>query len=390
MRILKIAMILAVLAGTVSELPIHAQNIATTVSESYLKAGSNELRSGFSIGISRDEEIPQVAVTKVKFSVTRKTLYLFKTYRLKVTVSPKKATDKTLTWASSNEAVATVDSDGVVTANAPGRATITATSINGKKAKCVVTVKVKKATSVKMNAKTKTLNTDTTYQLKATVYPSTATYKTVTWTSSNTSVCEVDSNGLVTAISPGTCTITAKSHNGKKATTKITVKFSKPYFSSRSGTDSENYKAYLAARQIITEKGWEYYPNDEFYLAKEIALYVAASIRGDGGTRYWTAYAGLVLKGGSCWANAHSYLFLAKELGLDVKTVAVRDGKLRAGLFEVRDYVTDARLGLIGFASDHMGIEYTYKGMTFYVEPQLGDIFIFKNNIYYLVVNPPE
>ena len=81
--------------------------------------------------------------------------------------------------------------------------------------------------SVKLNKTSATLYPgyiDNTITLKATVSPSNATVKTVTWTSSNTKVAKVDKQGKVTAVAPGTAKITAKSNNGKVATSTITVK----------------------------------------------------------------------------------------------------------------------------------------------------------------------
>ena len=80
-----------------------------------------------------------VAVTKVKLNKSSLTLDEGKTYRLKATVSPSNATNKTVKWTSSKKSVATVDSKGNVKAVAPGKATITAKS-GSKSAKCTVTV----------------------------------------------------------------------------------------------------------------------------------------------------------------------------------------------------------------------------------------------------------
>ena len=78
--------------------------------------------------------------------------------------------------------------------------------------------------SISLNKSSLSIKEGETYQLSATVRPSTATVKTVTWSSSNTSVASVDSNGMVTAVSAGTATITVWSSDGKKsATCTVTV-----------------------------------------------------------------------------------------------------------------------------------------------------------------------
>lgn len=170
------------------------------------------------------------AVTKVKLSSSKASLATGKKLTLKATVSPKKAANKKVTWTSSNKKVATVSSKGVVTAkNKTGTVTITAKAADGsgKKATCKVTV-VRKATSVKVAPTSVTLNAGAKKTLKATVAPSNATSKKVTWKSSNTKVAKVSSNGVVTAVKAGTATITATTADGSKKVAKCTVKVVKP------------------------------------------------------------------------------------------------------------------------------------------------------------------
>ena len=91
-------------------------------------------------------------------------------------------------------------------------------------------------TSVALNKTTLTLDTGKTSNLKATVYPSNAANKKCTWSSSNTSVATVDSNGKVTAKKAGTATITVKTSNGKTANCKVTVNLPTPQITSLSNT----------------------------------------------------------------------------------------------------------------------------------------------------------
>ena len=78
--------------------------------------------------------------------------------------------------------------------------------------------------SIKLNKNSKALNVGDTFTLTATVKPDNATDKSVTWSSSNTSVATVDENGAVTAVSEGTATITATASNGVEASCSVTVK----------------------------------------------------------------------------------------------------------------------------------------------------------------------
>ena len=162
-----------------------------------------------------------VDVTGVSLNKTDLTLNPGETFLLEATVSPSDATDKTVTWTSSNSGVASV-SGGVVTATAEGTATVTATA-GGKSAKCEVNVQhmVVDVTGISLNKTDLTLNPGGTFQLEATVSPSDATDKTVTWTSSDPSVVSVE-NGLVKAVSPGYATVTATA-GGKSARCEVTV-----------------------------------------------------------------------------------------------------------------------------------------------------------------------
>ena len=143
---------------------------------------------------------------------------------LTATVSPSNATNKTLTWSSSNTSVATV-SNGVVKAVGFGTATITAKSNNGKTASCSVTVNPIQPTGIKATPETSTLyGLNGTVKLSANVMPSNATNKAVTWSSNNTSVATVSSDGTVKAVGYGTAVITAKTVNGLTSNCTINVK----------------------------------------------------------------------------------------------------------------------------------------------------------------------
>lgn len=152
------------------------------------------------------------------------------TYALTATVYPSNATNKNVTWYSSDSSVATVSSSGLVTAFGAGTATISAITNNGKSASCTVSVYiVTDETSVDVESVYLNTNNIVLYgvgsmsYLTASVYPSNAENKTITWYSSNTSVASVDSFGNIKANGIGTATITATSYNGITATCNVTV-----------------------------------------------------------------------------------------------------------------------------------------------------------------------
>src|SRR5204863_7628143 len=135
-------------------------------------------------------------------------------------------TGRTLTWSSSNGAVATVSGSGVVTGAAVGTATITATS-EGKGGSATITVPTVPVATVTVAPPSAGLNTGQTVQLSATTRDSAGNVlagRVVTWGSSAPSVATVTSAGLVTGVAAGTATMTATSE-GKSGTSAITVTF---------------------------------------------------------------------------------------------------------------------------------------------------------------------
>ncbi len=149
---------------------------------------------------------------------------------LKVSVQPDDATDKGVTFTSSDDKVATVSADGVVKAVGEGTATVTVTTKDGGKT-ATSEITVVPATvavtgiTIKENSQEVTLEVGETAVIEYTITPEDATNQTVEWSSSDETVASIDATGTVTALKPGETTITAKTVNGgKTATSKITVK----------------------------------------------------------------------------------------------------------------------------------------------------------------------
>ena len=176
----------------------------------------------------------EITPTSVALNKTTLTLDIGRTSNLRATVYPSNAANKKCTWRSSNTSVATVDSNGKVTAKQVGTATITVKTANGKTASCNVTVQAV-PTSVSLNKTSLTLDVSKSYTLTKTVSPSNAV-TSYTWSSSNTRVATVDGNGKVTAKKAGTATITVKTSNGKTATCKVTVNLPAPQITGLANT----------------------------------------------------------------------------------------------------------------------------------------------------------
>ncbi len=184
-----------------------------------------------------------VAVTGVTLDKPSISIVEGQSDQLKATVAPANATNKKVSWDSSDKSIATV-SDGVVTAVKAGTATVTVTTQDGGfKATCQVTVTAKSVdpgtiavTGVSLDKTTLSLEEGATDQLTATVSPADATNKDVMWSSSDEGVATVK-DGLVTAIKAGTATITVTTQDGSfTATCQVTVTAKE----SEEGGDSED------------------------------------------------------------------------------------------------------------------------------------------------------
>lgn len=194
-----------------------------------------------------------VCVVTVTQSVTgislpsSKTMGVGTTAVLNAEIEPDYASNKKVTWKSSNTKIATVDQNGKITAkNTVGTCKITVTTDDGgKTATCVISVVIP-TTSVKLNKSTLSLDSGETETLKATVAPSDATDKKVTWSSSDTAVATVSSTGVVTAKSGGKATITAKTSGGQTAKCTVTVK------QSATGVNLDKSSLTLYASQTAT------------------------------------------------------------------------------------------------------------------------------------------
>lgn len=171
---------------------------------------------------ARVEKRTIILADKVILNATEMTLNTGESATLTATLSPEDTSDKSLTWASSNEEVAIVSHEGVVTAIKAGTATITVTTANGKSAICDVTV-IQLAEEIVINETEIKLNIGENITLTATIYPEDTTDKTIYWEIEDETIASVSEEGIVTALEEGTTTISASTQNGLIATCIITV-----------------------------------------------------------------------------------------------------------------------------------------------------------------------
>ena len=169
-----------------------------------------------------------VNVTGITINKQYVNLYKGEGVTLITTINPSDATNKKVSWSTSNKKVATVDQNGNVKAIGVGTAAITVTTADGNKSAAVKVTVIDKTTTINVekiniNRANYILTSGGSEQISYSVVPSNATNKNITWSSSNNKVVKVDSNGKLTGVSAGTATITAKSVSGITVTAKVKV-----------------------------------------------------------------------------------------------------------------------------------------------------------------------
>ena len=212
-------------------------------------------------------------VASVSVSPASATLRIGQTVQL--TATPKDAngnplTGRTITWGSSNTAVATVTGSGLVTGVVAGSATITATREGQSGAEAITVPAPAPVASVSVNPASASVQVGQTVQLVATPKDANGnplTGRTVTWGSSNTAVATVTASGLVTGLVVGSATITATSE-GQSASSAITVTAPAAgniYYTATTGLDA-NAGTLTSPFKTIAKGASVLKPGDKLYI----------------------------------------------------------------------------------------------------------------------------
>lgn len=179
--------------------------------------------------------VDPVAVTGISLDKTSLQLFVGESETLSATITPDNATSPSVSWDTSDKDVVTVD-NGVVTAVAAGKATVTAAS-SSFTAECVVEVKTIEAESLTFDVTSKLLTEDEPFIVNATILPEGTTYKEVEWSVSDPDVAKIEPfdavasdnvvSAKVTALKEGKADVTA-TINGIKAVCSVSVKSKEP------------------------------------------------------------------------------------------------------------------------------------------------------------------
>ncbi|MDD4778775.1 MAG: S8 family serine peptidase [Fermentimonas sp.] len=210
---------------------LSPQQIESIITDTAVDKGSSGRDNYYGFGLldfsAAVNRIAKVSVLVLSLDQAKIDLTIGDSTRLTANILPTNASNQNISWASDNPDVANVDSQGLVTAIAPGEATIIAISEDGgKTASCIIKVlaPIVHVSEIKMDREVLILTTGSTVQLTATVLPTDASKQTLSWASDNSMVATVNNNGLVTALGSGVATIIAVSEDGgKTAIVRVTV-----------------------------------------------------------------------------------------------------------------------------------------------------------------------
>ena len=180
-------------------------------------------RTAASVNVKVTQSVTAISVKTPEIQVT-----VNKSMQAKASAMPDTASDRKLTWISSDETIATVSSYGVITGKKAGTCTVTCASSSNPDVTGTVTVTVSQPVTKIENVngpEELSLLTGQSVQTKWSVQPADATDKSLTFKSRQPKIATVDANGVVTAVSRGTATIeaTAKDGSRKQGSVRITV-----------------------------------------------------------------------------------------------------------------------------------------------------------------------
>ncbi|MGN0163756.1 MAG: Ig-like domain-containing protein, partial [Candidatus Ornithomonoglobus sp.] len=205
-----------------------ANGVVTGVFEGTTTITATTADGGYSASCTVKVTKPTVYVTGIVINAEQLTVNVKETKKLTAAVTPADATDKTISFKSNNNAIASVSDDGTVTGVSPGTTLIQAISdtSSGKFiAFCTVTVPkpVVEVTSVKLDKSAVEIVEGKTVPVKAVIKPTNATYKNITWSTSDESIATVSQDGYITAQGVGEAVVSATAVNGVNTVCSVTV-----------------------------------------------------------------------------------------------------------------------------------------------------------------------
>ena len=199
-----------------------------TIRVTGLSLGQTLLTIRTESGITAEKEITvtEVPLSEIQIKPDNQSPLSGTSGTIAVSLVPQDVADQEVTLKSSDPKVLTINPDGSYEALEPGTAVITATHRSGITATCEISVQpiaVESVIALYNTDEAEVLTVKQTLQLSAEFLPENASYKTVTWTSSDTSIATVSKTGLVKCRKAGLVTITATAHNGVTAEVELDI-----------------------------------------------------------------------------------------------------------------------------------------------------------------------
>lgn len=171
---------------------------------------------------TKKTEPKTIAVKSIKTSKENIEMFCGTTERIDFTITPENATDQSITWESSDINIASVNSEGIISANNVGEADITLESSNGKNAIVHVQVQPVKVIRIEINNPNIVIRQGNRFTMSVSVFPSNATDKTLEWSTENPEIASVE-DGVIMAKSAGTTKVFCSSKDGVFSETEIIV-----------------------------------------------------------------------------------------------------------------------------------------------------------------------
>jgi uncharacterized protein YjdB len=182
---------------------------AMSVGEATIKVTAAELGLSASCKI----KVNPVEAETIVLNTTNQELKIGDEFQLTATIEPENTTDKSITWESNDDKIATVTEEGLVKAVGVGKAIITVTSGNIS-VTCNIEVEPIQVTGISLSHENIEIEITDEFELQATISPEDATNKKIIWSSSDEKIAKVSENGLITGLGEGKTIITAKSEDG--------------------------------------------------------------------------------------------------------------------------------------------------------------------------------
>lgn len=198
-----------------SILKVSNEGVITPISTGTAIVTATSVSGGYRdyLTITVSEPTNNIPITSISFPKAKYSIFVNSSIMVNPTILPENATNKKITWTSSNRNIATID-DGLVYGLSSGTCVITATSLNKAVSSFEVTVNNVPVTGVTLNIYEATMNVSDTLSLISVIVPDNATIKEVFWQSDNENIVKVNNSGIVTAIKSGTALVTVKTLDG--------------------------------------------------------------------------------------------------------------------------------------------------------------------------------